>query len=525
MVDHILKYYHTLKYLKWIQIRYQLWYRFNAVISFSSDFKKQKSQATTADDLTFDGFISNATTWQGNDQFEFLNIQHQFQNGIDWNCNAYGKLWTYNLNYFEFLEQPQISKYEGLGLIHDFIGKEKEIKDGMESFPISLRIIFWIKFLLKNKIQDQQIEQSMYRQLQRLSSKPEYHLMGNHLLENGFSLLFGSVFFDDKKTFAQANQIITEQLREQVLTDGAHFELSPMYHQIMLYRVLDCINLLQNNSNPVTTDLLNVLQERASLMLGWMNNITFTNGEMPCVNDSVNGIAPTAKSLFDYAQYLQISINQKSLDDSGYRKFSNKQAEVLMDIGKIGPDYIPGHAHSDTFNFILQYQNTSFIVDTGISTYEKNERRNLERSTISHNTVMIEGKEQSEVWGGFRVGRRANVSIVEDAKNKISAIHDGYKKIGCHHQRTFSLSENKFQINDVIIGDGVGTAFFHFHPDVKVELKNEKIIGTFGEMKFEGATTVELEHYLFAEGFNQTKKALKVKVTFNNSLNTNITFL
>jgi len=525
MLDHILKYYHTLKYLKWIQIRYQLWYRLTSIIPFFNNFKKQKIQIAKANDLVFDGFISSPTTWYGDDQYQFLNIRHQFENGVDWNYSAHGKLWTYNLNYFDFLEQAHISKFEGLALIYSFIGNEKNIKDGMESFPISLRMIFWTKFLIKNKIKDDQIEHSMYHQLQRLLSKPEYHLMGNHLLENGFGLLFGGVFFKDKKMLAQADEIITKQLREQILLDGAHFELSPMYHQIMLYRILDSINLLQNNPNASTSDLLKTLQAQASLMLGWMKNITFTSGDMPCINDSTNGIAPKVKTLFDYAKHLQIDINQKPLSDSGYRIFSNEKIEVLMDVGKIGPDYIPGHAHSDTFNFILQYRNAPFIVDTGISTYEKNERRNLERSTASHNTVMIDEKEQSEIWGGFRVGRRAKVSIIEETKSTISATHDGYKKIGCQHQRTFSLKENQFQIDDLITGGGACVAFIHFHPDVKVVLENQKIIGTFGEIEFDGSEVISLENYLFAEGFNQTKKALKVKVTFKNNLHTNINFL
>ena len=33
----------------------------------------------------------------------------------------------------------------------------------------------------------------------------------------------------------------------KILEDGGHFELSPMYHQIMLFRVLDCIQLLKLN--------------------------------------------------------------------------------------------------------------------------------------------------------------------------------------------------------------------------------------------------------------------------------------
>ena len=82
---------------------------------------------------------------------------------------------------------------------------------------------------------------------------------------------------------------------------------------------------------------------------------------------------------------------------------------MFIDFGKIGPSYQPGHAHSDTFNFELIKNGNPFIVDTGVSTYEKNERRQIERSTSSHNTITIGDYEQSEVWGGFRVAKRAKI--------------------------------------------------------------------------------------------------------------------
>ena len=47
--------------------------------------------------------------------------------------------------------------------------------------------------------------------------------------------------------YKKAVEILREELEEQILNDGGHFELSPMYHQIMLFRVLDCINLIENN--------------------------------------------------------------------------------------------------------------------------------------------------------------------------------------------------------------------------------------------------------------------------------------
>jgi len=466
--------------------------------------------------------ITSPTSYLGNEVFRFLNIDQSFNQGIDWNFSNHGKLWTYNLNYFEYLSQSEISKHEGLGLMHDFINNEKISKDGMEPFPISLRVIFWIKFLTKHQIDDDNINQSLFRQVQMLSARPEYHLMGNHLLENGFGLLFGAYYFQNKKLIGQAKKILTEQLQEQILPDGAHFELSPMYHQLMLYRVLDSINLFQQNPKEEFKDLENIFIQKAELMLGWLQAITFQNGELPKLNDSTDAIAPKVHQLLDYADRLNVKTPKIKLKESGYRKMKNTSFEMIIDVGQIGPDYIPGHAHSDTFNFVLHYEGKPLIVDTGISTYEKNQKRNQERSTAAHNTVVIAKAEQSEVWGGFRVARRAKVFNLQESKNRISACHDGYRKIHTIHQRTFVCQENSITILDEISNQNKAQAFLHFHPDVEVFLIEQEIHGSFGKIIFDNLIDIEIEPYQWAAGFNKTVSSKKVILTFKENLQTKI---
>ncbi|MFK7809334.1 MAG: heparinase II/III family protein [Saprospiraceae bacterium] len=520
MLSLVSRYYHTLRFLQWTQIKYRLWYKLSPS---STTFQKLKTEILTKD-LQLLESIPLRVFWLGNDSFDFLNIKHHFENGIDWNCSAYGKLWTYNLNYFEFLDQPGLSKHEGLGLIHDFINNINNSKDGLEPFPISLRVIFWIKFLIKHNIDDKLINESLYEQLQRLSLRPEYHLLGNHLLENGFSLLFGGVYFNDENLFAQANKILTIQLQEQILADGSHFELSPMYHQIMLYRVLDAINLLSQNSSEAYKELLLLFNEKAEIMLGWLQQMMLKSGDLPNLNDSISGVAPEPQALLEYASRLGIRPKQKILKDCGYRKFETTYYELFADVGSIGPDYIPGHAHSDTFSFVLHLHQSPFIVDTGISTYEKNQRRTLERSTSSHNTVMINNQEQSDVWGGFRVGRRAKVTKLEESSEKLMAIHNGYNHLGATHQRSFIVRKDSLVITDTITKEKNGMAFLHFHPMWKLNLSEIKILGDFGCIEFEGAESVHLEPYFLARGFNQTVASTKAVIQFKNLLLTKFTF-
>ena len=489
-------------------------------------FKKNYSKLLTTEikPIIWKDGILNSDSFFGNNTFSFLNLEYQFEREINWNFNDHGKLWTFNINYFDFLHQKSISMEKGTDLIKDYIAQDKKLLDGKASYPISLRGINWVKFLSKHKIKDLQINQSLYNDYQLLYQNPEYHLLGNHLLENGFSLLFGAYYFQNEKFYYKSKEILISELKEQILNDGGHFELSPMYHQIILYRVLDCIQLIKINKW-INDDLLMLLEDNASKMTSWLNEVTFENGDIPCVNDSTFNIAPTSEELFNYADQIGVITKKIVLSDSGYRKFRNNKFELFVDVGNVGPSYQPGHVHSDTLSFILHVNNKPVFVDTGISTYEKNQKRQTERQTSAHNTVVINSEDQTQVWGGFRVAERAQVKNLKEGFDFVEAEHDGYKKIGVSHLRKFLIDKSLVQINDTIVNDSNynQTAYFHLHPSLKNLIINENsiIIENYITMLFTGTNVIlNKEIYEYAEEFNKIKKAIVIKVTFESNLET-----
>ena len=512
--------FHTIKYLKPIQIFYRLYFFVRDRIRRWRNFSYPLSVHSKSAPLVLQPSIAALPLYKDN-LFTFLNLSNQFEGKIDWNYLGYGKLWTYNLTYFDFLQQEGMCKEDGLSLIYDFTGQIGKIKDGLEPSPISLRGINWVKFLIREKIAEQKIDDALYAQYQILMDNLEYHLLGNHLLENGFSLLFGAYYFQNEEFYAKAEEILIAELKEQILEDGAHFELSPMYHQIMLFRVLDCINLVQNNTYKAQ-ELLPLLYEKAEVMLGWLNNITFQNGNIPLFNDSTNNIAPTTKQLNSYATELnsKFKIQNSKLTQSGYRKYNTSHYEMIIDVGNIGPDYIPGHAHSDTFNFELYVDGKPLIVDTGISSYETNERRFFERSTAAHNTVEIDGRNQSEVWGSFRVADRARIISLKEDVNSTIVIHDGYKKcLGLLHKRKFEFSDEKIVIVDSLLADQKHKAIFrlHFHPDVVIKRINNSIQVNNINILLQKAV-VKIYNYQYSPKFNELKDAKMIEVEFFNEL-------
>ncbi len=513
----------TVKHLRTKQIIYRVYF----VLRNKFFPKKRFRELTTTpsqfswrlNDILYPNSFSNG-------EFKFLNITHKFHDDIDWNFNEYGKLWTYNLNYFDFLNQESLPTKEGLILIEDYIQKEPTHQDGKEPYPISLRGINWSKFLSKYQIRDNEIDNILFKHYQILLQNLEYHLMANHLLENGFSLLFGAYYFQDEYMYTKAKQILEEQIKEQILDDGAHFELSPMYHQILLHRLLDSISLIIQN--PWKRDELNqLLKHAAKKMLAWLSTITFKNGDIPMLNDAAHNIAPSSQKLFAYAQRLNLQFEKTiELKGSGYRKIENKNYEAVLDVGNIGPDYQPGHAHADTFNFEMHINQKPIIVDTGTSTYEKNIQRKQERSTAAHNTVQIGAIEQTDVWGGFRVGRRAKIIDLLEKDNTIKATHNGFKKFGYLHERTFSYSNNELILLDKLSRptQKLARAYFHFHPEVKeIQIeRNTVVVNKNIKFIFDGNIAIEIKNYNYAFGFNNTLQAKKIIVKFDQTLETKI---
>lgn len=512
--------FHTVKYLRFEQIAYRVLYALRKRF-VNKEYTRNLNNTVTH--LNWSNAIKKSTSYSGKLEFKFLNIAHKFDGKIDWNYDEYGKLWTYNLNYFDFLNQFSMNPSEALLLMRDYVASTNELKDGLEPYPTSLRCINWIKYLSKENIQDAEINKSLYNQYYRLLDHLEYHILGNHLLENGFSLLFAAYYFKNDKFYSKSKHIIEKELNEQILNDGAHFELSPMYHQIILDRVLDCISLINKNSWNKNSDLVSLMKHYATKMLSWLNGITFQNDTIPMVNDSAIGIAPQTSSLIKYGESLKILSLSTELSDSGYRKFTGDLYELFTDVGEVGPIYQPGHAHADTFSFIL-YSKKLILVDPGVSTYNMGEIREEERSTRYHNTVTINNENSSKVWAGFRVANRANVTIEKDSKNELVASHNGYKNKGIRHTRSFATKASEISIHDFINKNIDAQAHFHFHPNCIPELnssKNEVRVDNI-TITFGGSNELQKKLYQFSQGYNNKIEANKIIVTFRNRLETKI---
>jgi uncharacterized heparinase superfamily protein len=411
----------------------------------------------------------------------FLNETRNLGRPINWQPDA-SLLWQFNLHYFNYLyllDDEMRADFCRDWVESNPVGSEP----GWHPYSTSLRVINWCKA----GFESEDILQSLYQQSAYLHRNLETHLLGNHLLENARALVFAGCFFEGRGEasdwLSRGLEIYREQTPEQILGDGAHFERSPMYHAIMLEGYLDVLNLLPDDHRDRSW-----LHKTVREMCDFLFSVTHPDGHIALFNDATREIACSTEALLDYADrvmgYRPSRVDQ--FDEAGYYIHASDRVFLLIDGGHIGPDYLPAHAHADIFSYELSVGGIPFIVDSGVYEYEEGGMREYVRSTQAHNTVGVDGVDQAECWGGFRVARRyppRDVSFDRQGQQSVfEGRFEGYAHlIGDqieHHRRIETDDrEGEIRIEDTVTGQGQHSveSRIHLHPDVQTQCDQEGI--------------------------------------------------
>jgi len=475
------RYFHSVRHLKPVQVYWRGW----LALARLRPFNARLGEAPVFRAPVLVEPVAKHQSWHRG-TFRFLNHVARFDGGIDWNRADLSKLWLYNLHYFDWVNQPAVDPDAALALMTRWaVENPPGVGSGWEPYPLSLRIVNWLKFFADHAKTGQAVPdgltESLYLQARYLARHLEYHLLGNHLFKNGVALLFAGACCEGpeaERWYHCGREILLEQLAEQILPDGGHFERSVMYHAITLEDVLDCLNLLRS-TGPGDDVLAVRLADSAWAMRQFLADVLHPDGEIPLFNDAAFGIAPKPVDLFAYAARLGLGDVQTARGalvakpDFGLWVLRHRGATLLVDAGAIGPDYLPGHAHCDTLSFELSLGSDRWFVNAGTFTYTGEDRARY-RGTAAHNTLTIDGAEQHEIWASFRVARRGypeRVELLDDGG--IRAAHGGYRRLPGSpvHERELRLLDHGIEVRDTVKGRGRHTAasFLHLHPDVAVE--------------------------------------------------------
>ena len=483
-MNRLLLYIHTLRYLK----PSQLFYLGLRRVCPAKHPQAVKHLPKLRSGTLFHEGLHSGRSWKGDDAVEFLNQSRSFPGGqIDWVCASMPKLWRYNLHYFDCLQDPSLNEKFKRNLIDDWIARVRPgAEDAWEPYPVSLRIVNWIKFFLSCSVQGSaEWTTSLYRQASWLERNLEHHLLANHLLKNGVAMVFAGLYFDGAdadRWLKTGMKILEHEVDEQFLQDGGHFERSPMYHSICVVDYLDVINLLKTSQDHAYASAIERFAARMRGAVDFLQAIAHPDGEIPLFNDSATGIAPTPQRIADYARRVMghavvpqgqgLTVIEKPY--SGYYVIADGPTKMVIDCGEVGPPYQSGHAHCDTLSYELSVNGQRLVVDSGVYDYEPGLNRQYARSTAAHNSVLIDHAEQSQMWGGFRVAKRARplyarACRVSERRATFTGAHDGYRRLAGKpvHERSIDYHNRVWMINDRVVGQGRHTMISYVHLDPK----------------------------------------------------------
>lgn len=306
----------------------------------------------------------------------------------------------------------------------------------------------------------------LYSQYKYIASHQEKHLLANHYFEDLKALIIASYLFKDDKKLNGYLKSFKKQCEEQILSDGVHYELSLMYHKLILEDLMRIGMLTKQPDFPECGWLQPFIQKMTDACYSLEKGI----GRTPLFNDAGDNVAKKCEQLCLAAEkQFGVKVELKdAFGASGYFKLYDGNKALIFDAGMIGVDYQPAHGHCDCLSFELSVDGQPLFVNSGTYEYQGDLRKYFRR-TCAHNTIEINGHEQSQCWSGFRVGKR--ISRVYGNRGD-GYVEGGYRSFyGDEHQRRIALNNGIMEVVDSVNAqDGVLVkSYLHIAPGYIVE--------------------------------------------------------
>lgn len=398
-------------------------------------------------------------------EFSFFGDRSQLGEPPDWKQPGASALWRYHLHYFDwiwaFTKLPRGEAGERFAAVYRSwsTGSRFGEWDAWAPYPVSVRswnLCAAHPFLVRGTALEAAIHSELQRHAWHLRHNLEVNHGGNHLVKN-LKALFGlSAHFGDEQHLDRDLRRFCLALERQILADGGHVERSTAYHAQVLEDTLDVQRLaIACGVSPPASMEDAILRQQA-----WLSALHLPHG-VPVFGDGWR-LGPEYLEAIGCGATDPVPL--QVFAESGFVVVHSRRGDVAVAIS-VGPTklngYAPGHAHADCLSFELGMEGRPVVVDPGSSTYEPGELRSFERSTQAHATVMVDRRDQSELFGAFRVGRQARGRLLRcaagtDGEVCVEAEHDGYGSGGTpvRHSRRWEVRSGALEIVDRLEGTG-----------------------------------------------------------------------
>lgn len=442
----------------------------------------------------------------------------RFEDGINWTfCPAGNTDWTWDLNrhpYFITLGKAYWytgnEKYAAkfIELLLDWMGKNpsgvgRQNWDSVLEVAVRLNTWIWAFFFFRRAAafgQDELVAflKGLLVHARYLAARIERHAANNHLLLEAKALAFCGLLFPEFKEARQwcdsGLRILRAEVEKQVCSDGVHAERALLYHRRILSDLLEMLVLLENNDAPVPEPII----RRVEKMLDFDRHITKPDGTIPLFGDSAlaelqarfsgrgGGTVLLGRIRLDEAdldEEMAWLLGRRDLEhavpiardgklasrafpEGGYfvmRGGAGPQGLYLaFDCGPFGYKPVPIHGHADALSFALFAYGSSLITDCGVYSYHMGDDwRDYFRGTRAHNTIVVDGRDQSALLKAGRVYRMAQATLHRWESNEhydlVDGSHDGYSRLAepvLHRRKIFFFKPEYWIVVDLLTGQG-----------------------------------------------------------------------
>lgn len=380
---------------------------------------------------------------------------------------------------------------------------------------------------------------SVYQHLHFIASNfSRYSSANNHLIGEAAGLFIGAttwgLWHNAKPWAAKCKRILEQEIQRQVTIDGVSKEQAIGYQQF----VLDFFLMSGLAARAAGTDFSWSYWNKIEKMIDFIESLMDVRGRLPMIGDDDDGLVirlsphqhhcpfrsllATGAVIFERDDFMEragilddktrwllgddaatrhankatkarrIKPRRRSFPTGGYYilgKDLGKGTEIRMvvDAGPLGYQSIAAHGHADALSVTLSVQGNEILVDPGTYAYHTQRRwREYFRGTRAHNTVVVDGADQSVSGGNFMWIRHASARCllwkVSRERDEFIGEHDGYMRLPdpARHQRTvfFVRDQSRFLIMDRIDAkaEHVVERYWHFAEDCQVTVDGLEIL-------------------------------------------------
>ncbi|MCL2051120.1 MAG: heparinase II/III family protein [Lachnospiraceae bacterium] len=348
-----------------------------------------------------------------------------------------------------------------------------------------------------------------------VSHYSRYSSANNHLVVEAFSIAQSGILFRHKPWVDLGISLLTRELPLQNYADGVNKELSLHYQSFYMEAMGLILRLLQKNQYPVPDSWEPILEK----MCEYISDCRGRYGEIIAFGDNDDGkILDLNGAAFDHYEYvlglfslllpnsyIEVRKSAENLTwlftandfkksrskpiyepeicacyrEGGVSILRSKDKQVLIGIdhGELGFSSIAAHGHADALSFRMYVKGKPLFIDPGTYIYHTDlTSRNAYRKTKNHNTVCVDGRDQSEMLGAFLWGKRAKCRLLIFRETEediyLSAEHDGYHPE--IHKRTFVYNKtDELVIKDEFQTEVIKELNFILARQAKVECDNK----------------------------------------------------